>query len=89
MRLIDADKIGEVSADPYEEGAFQDEIRSQPTVNAIPWQALVELMRHQPHDIGKSQYTALVKKWLMENDEDFRKYMEEQEYWEKQSSRFD
>ena len=36
MRLIDADKIGEVSADPYEEGAFQDEIRSQPTVDAIP-----------------------------------------------------
>lgn len=36
MRLIDADKIGEVSADPYEEGAFQDEIRSQPTVEAIP-----------------------------------------------------
>lgn len=35
MRLIDADKIGEVSADPYEEGAFQDEIRSQPTVDAI------------------------------------------------------
>lgn len=36
MRLIDADKIGGVSADPYEEGAFQDEIRSQPTVKAIP-----------------------------------------------------
>lgn len=36
MRLIDADKIGEVSADPYEEAAFQDEIRSQPTVDAIP-----------------------------------------------------
>ena len=36
MRLIDADKIGGVSADPYEEGAFQDEIRSQPTVEAIP-----------------------------------------------------
>lgn len=104
MRLIDADKleakhfvqrtekiIGYDGTQPrYElKDVLAYAIDDAPTVNAIPWQALVELMRHQPHDIGKSQYTGLVKKWLMENDEDFRKYMEEQEYREKQSSRFD
>lgn len=31
-RLIDADEIGEISADPYEERAFQSVIEEMPTI---------------------------------------------------------
>ena len=31
-RLIDADEIGEISADPYEERAFQSAIEEMPTI---------------------------------------------------------
>lgn len=65
MRLIDADKIGEVSADPYEEGAFQDEIRSQPTVEAIP----IEWLKR--YEITKGQEVRLqdaINDWEKENE---------------------
>ena len=35
-RLIDADKIPEVSCDPKEEAAFRQTIDEQPTIEAIP-----------------------------------------------------
>lgn len=36
MRLIDADAIPTVSADPYEEAAFRDTIDDMPTIDAVP-----------------------------------------------------
>ena len=67
MRLIDADKIGEVSADPYEEGAFQDEIRSQPTVEAIPIEWIRNYVSHWVSEIYKNFVLNMIKKWEKEN----------------------
>ena len=36
VRLIDADVIPEVSADPYEEAGFRSVLDEQPTVDAVP-----------------------------------------------------
>ena len=70
MRLIDADKIGEVSADPYEEGAFQDEIRSQPTVEAIPIEWIRNYVSHWVSEIYKNFVLNMIKTWEKENEID-------------------
>lgn len=69
MRLIDADKIGEVSADPYEEGAFQDEIKSQPTVDAI----LVEWIENYTRKNFPFEHGEVVLGFIADMLEDWRK----------------
>ena len=84
MRLIDADKI------EWEYKCIsKEEIDEEKTVNAIPWQSFVELTRTIPYSANKWDILAIVKKWFMENDDDFRRYWEEQKWWEEHSSRFD
>lgn len=72
MRLIDADKIGGVSADPYEEGAFQDEIRSQPTVEAIPIEWIRNYVSHWVSEIYKNFVLNMIEVWEKENETDRR-----------------
>ena len=68
MRLIDADKIGEVSADPYEEGAFQDEIRSQPTVDAIPVEFIEKkIAEYNDWNEDVEPLLKLIEDWRKEN----------------------
>ena len=68
MRLIDADKIGEVSADPYEEGAFQDEIRSQPTVDAIPVEFIEkQIAKYNDWNEDVEPLLKLIEDWRKEN----------------------
>ena len=70
MRLIDADKIGEVSADPYEEGAFQDEIRSQPTVDAIPVEFIEKkIAKYNDWNEDVEPLLKLIEDWRKENEE--------------------
>lgn len=70
MRLIDADKIGEVSADPYEEGAFQDEIRSQPTVDAIPVEFIEkQIAKYNDWNEDVEPLLKLIEDWRKENEE--------------------
>jgi len=70
MRLIDADKIGEVSADPYEEGAFQDEIRSQPTVDAIPVEFIEKkIAEYNDWSEDVEPLLKLIEDWRKENEE--------------------
>lgn len=68
MRLIDADKIGEVSADPYEEGAFQDEIRSQPTVDAITVEFIEkQIAKYNDWNEDVEPLLKLIEDWRKEN----------------------
>ena len=70
MRLIDADKIGEVSADPYEEGAFQDEIKSQPTVDAIPVEFIEkQIAKYNDWNEDVEPLLKLIEDWRKENEE--------------------
>lgn len=70
MRLIDADKIGEVSADPYEEGAFQDEIRSQPTVDAIPVEFIEKkIAEYNDWNEDAEPLLKLIEDWRKANEE--------------------
>lgn len=70
MRLIDADKIGEVSADPYEEGAFQDEIRSQPTADAIPVEFIEkQIAKYNDWNEDIEPLLKLIEDWRKENGE--------------------
>lgn len=70
MRLIDADKIGEVSADPYEEGAFQDEIRSQPTVDAITVEFIEkQIAKYNDWNEDVEPLLKLIEDWRKENEE--------------------
>ena len=69
MRLIDADKIGGVSADPYEEGAFQDEIRSQPTVDAIPVEFIEKkIAEYNDWSEDVEPLLKLIEDWRKENE---------------------
>lgn len=71
MRLIDADKIGGVSADPYEEGAFQDEIRSQPTVDAIPVEFIEkQIAKYNDWNEDVEPLLKLIEDWRKENGKD-------------------
>lgn len=70
MRLIDADKIGEVSADPYEEGAFQDEIRSQPTVDAITVEFIEkQIAKYNDWNEDVEPLLKLIEDWRKANEE--------------------
>ena len=66
MRLIDADRIPEVSWDPIEEEAFRQTIDEQPTIDAIPEKWLkdrVRLLRDCGSDLLAESLEAEIALW--------------------------
>ena len=65
MRLIDADAIPVVSADPYEEAAFRDTIADMQTIDAVPVVRCKDCMFYLGH---RCQATRGLDDWRNQDD---------------------
>lgn len=95
MRLIDADKLN--ITEIYDENlkahavVLLEDIEDAPTVSAIPWNVAIRSLDTVPHErmIDRYEYSKKLKEWLMENDREFRREIEYNQWWAEHSSRFD
>lgn len=95
MRLIDADKLPKTEIYDEDGKAYcvvlEEDIEQAKTISAIPWNVAIRSLDTTPLErmIDRYEYSKKLKEWLMENDREFRREIEYNQWWAEHSSRFD
>ena len=94
MRLVDADELSDtiMKQECWNVPDFvYESIKNAKTICAIPWNVAIRSLDTVPLErmIDRYEYSGKLKKWLMENDREFRRKEEENQWWAEHSSRFD
>lgn len=94
MRLIDADELLKTIREQEQWNVpdfVYESIEKAKTISAIPWNVAIRSLDTVPLErmIDRYEYSKKLKEWLMENDREFRKEIEYNQWWAEHSSRLD